>query len=82
MEELKIGMEVKRIGDKCTEGGNPAEAMGMIGTIISIRESYEWPPNSTNIIPKIYFIDFPDLYKGTQWEGVKLGVIKEDLEIV
>ena len=42
----------------------------------------EWPPNSGRIIPKMYFIDFLDLYKGTNHEGTLLGVIEGDLELV
>ena len=79
--KFNVGDIVKRIGSSYYEGASP-EAMGMIGTVVSISESTEWPPNSGRIIPKLYFINFPELYKGTKHENVKLGVVGEDLELV
>ena len=46
------------------------------------QESGEWPPQSGRVLPKQYFVHFPDLYKGTKHDGVLLGVPEEDLELV
>lgn len=78
---FKVGDTVKRIGSLHNEG-DTVEALGMTGEIVSIAPEGEWPPGSGRILPKIYFINFPDLYKGTRHEGVNLGVVEEDLELV
>jgi hypothetical protein len=79
--KFKLGDMVKRIGSSYNEGSK-VEALGMIGEIKNINESSEWPPQSGKMIPKMYFINFPDLYKGTKHEGVLLGVVEDDLELV
>lgn len=80
---FKVSDTVKRIGvTTCGIDSPPAEALGMTGKIINISPSKEWPPNSGQMVPKMYFINFPDLYKGTEHEGVLLGVIEADLELV
>ena len=38
----------------------------MTGEIKHISKSLEWPPVSGRTIPKMYVIDFPELYKGTE----------------
>ena len=78
---LKIGDKVKRVGSSFNEGSK-VEALGMIGVIKHITQEGEWPPNSGKIRPKMYFINFPNLYKGTEHEGTLLGVVGDDLELV
>ena len=73
---FKIGDRVKRVGSSYSEGGN-VEALGMTGVIVDISPEGEWFGRN---IPKMYLIDFPDLYTGTEHEGVLLGVIEQDLE--
>ena len=72
--KFKVGDMVKRIGSSWNDGGsvNP-EAMGLVGEIMFISESVD------NIIPKLYVINFPYLYKGTKHEGVLLSVPEKDL---
>ena len=77
---FKIGDSVKRIRNTFSE--SKVEALGLIGEIKHIAPVREMPPNSGRMIPKMYFIDFPDLYRGTEHEGVLLGVVEEDLELV
>ena len=78
---FKLGDKVKRTGTSYSESKD-IEAFGMTGEIKFISPEKEWPPNSGRIIPKMYFIDFPNLYKGTIHEGTLLGVIEDDLKIV
>ena len=80
--KFKVGDTVKRVGSSWKEEGSDVEALGMVGIIKNITESSEWPPQSGRILPKLYFISFPDLYKGTEQEGTLLGVVEEDLELV
>ncbi len=81
-DKFKLGDTVKRIGSSLADKGSNVEAVGMVGVIKHISESSEWPPQSGTILPKQYFIHFPDLYKGTKHDGVLLGVPEEDLELV
>ncbi len=78
---MEIGNNVKRTGTSYSESKD-IEAFGMTGEIKFISLEREWPPNSGKIIPKMYFIDFPNLYKNTNYEGTLLGVIEGDLELV
>lgn len=78
---LKIGDNVKRTGSSWSES-KEVEALGMIGEIKNIIPKSEWPPNSGRIVPKMYFIHFPNLYKDTKHQGTLLGVVEGDLEIV
>ena len=80
-DKFNIGDNVKRIGSSRSES-KEVEALGMIGEIKFISPEGEWPPNSGTIIPKMYAIHFPNLYKGTVHEGTLLGVVDEDLELV
>lgn len=80
VNQLAVGDKVKRIGK--TDVGEGVEAFGMTGTIRNIEPRREWPPQSGRIVPKMYFIHFPELYKGTKYDGVQLGVVREDLERV
>ena len=80
--KFKLGDTVKRIGGSWADKGYKVEALGMVGVIQFIQESSEWPPQSGRVLPKQYFIHFPDLYKGTKHDGVLLGVPEEDLELV
>ena len=80
--KFKLGNTVKRIGSSWVDKGYKVEALGMVGVIQFIQESSEWPPQSGRVLPKQYFIHFPDLYKGTKRDGVLLGVVEEDLELV
>ena len=85
-DKFKVGDKVKRIKGNPVEDANgnmrPPEAVGMTGTIQFIQEAGEWPPGSGKIMPKRYVINFPELYKGTKYAGVMLGVIEEELELV
>lgn len=78
--KFQICDTVKRI--RGTDIGEGIEALGLIGVIKDISPEKEWPIGSSKILPKMYIIDFPELYKGTKYEGVLLGVPENDLELV
>jgi hypothetical protein len=77
-KKFEVGDMVRRVGDSFKEGA-VAEALGLIGTIDHFSPGGEWPPKSGKMAPDMYFIHFPELYKGTMYEGVMLGVVAEDL---
>jgi hypothetical protein len=85
-EKYVVGMRVKRVkgdDDVYADGSiHRAEALGKYGIIKSIQEEKEWPPGSGKMLPKMYFIDFKNHYEGTKHEGVTIGVIEDDLELV
>lgn len=78
---FKVGDNVKRTGSSWSKS-KEVEALGMIGEIKGISPEFEWPPESGKIIPKMYVIHFPNLYKGTKHEGTFLAVVEDDLELV
>jgi len=75
---------VKRIKGTNITGEIP-EAIGMLGIIINIIPTGEFPLNSSGdvgrFLPLMYAIIFPELYKGTEQDGIMLLVPEEDLEI-
>ena len=82
LNKFNKGDIIKRIGSTDITGEG-IEALNLIGTIIDITESGEYPPNSGKILPQMYIIDFPELYKDSYNKiKVMIGVIEEDLELV
>ena len=80
--KFKVGDNVKRTGSSWSwSESKEVEALGMIGEIKFISPERE-SPESGRIIPKMYVIHFPNLYKGTKNEGTLLGVVEDDLELV
>ena len=78
---FEVGQNVKRTGSSYSES-EVVEALGMTGEIKFISSEREWPPNSGKIIPKMYVINFPELYPDSKHGDVLLGVVEEDLELV
>ena len=76
-----VGQNVKRTGSSYSES-EVVEALGMTVEIKFISSEREWPPNSGKIIPKMYVINFPELYPDSKHGDVLLGVVEEDLELV
>lgn len=80
--DFAIGDKVRRISTKGYDSSIYAiiddidEGYLQTGTIIHISEEGYWPPdNTSNLLPKLYFINFDGNIGG-------VGIIKEQLELV
>jgi hypothetical protein len=74
---FKVGDIVKR-----KSRSDEIEPCELIGKIVEVVESHEWPAGSGKQLPKMCIINFPELFKGTSNEGCKLAFPCCDLELV
>ena len=74
---FKVGDIVKR---KARDGEH--EECELIGKIIEVVPSHEWPVGSGKKLPAMYVINFPNLFPGTSHSGIKLAFTCCDLELV
>jgi hypothetical protein len=74
---FKVGDIVRR--KSRTDEHEPCELTGKITEVI---ESHEWPAGSGKKLPTMYVINFPELFKETPNENLKLVFPCCDLELV
>jgi hypothetical protein len=58
------------------------EPCELVGKVIEIINSHEWPVGSGKKLPTMYVINFPELFVGTPHANVKLILPCCDLELV
>jgi hypothetical protein len=78
--KFKLNDKVMKVRESYATGEG-SEAVGLTGIIRGFSQGGEWPPNSGRLLPFMYTISFPELYKNTMYEGVMLNVVEEDLEL-
>jgi len=83
---FSIGDRVRRIAkgfypspkyDFYARPDDRGEGFGQTGTIIDIKEPHRWPPGSSRLLPKLYFVSFDGFPVGTS-----IGIIEEHLQLV
>jgi hypothetical protein len=74
---FKVGDIVKK---KARDGDH--EEYELIGKIVEVVSSHEWPVGSGKKLPTMYVINFPNLFPGTNYSGIKLAFTCCDLELI